>query len=165
MCLTPLGKYRYVPKRNGGRSITCAMKDEDFPNNNTYEVIWAVPCDGVIECGDGLDELGCQSKFWLLPTILIGAGTFLYLTLVVYLHIQLKKRIRTIIKPEQVENQQTAGNSKKKLMDIAILTEQQDIQKIQELVNDEIQRHGSLGKAICCLKVACFSWYIIFSPF
>ena len=152
------GKYRYVPKRNDGRSITCAMKDEDS-HNNIYNVIWAVPCDGVIECGDGLDEFGCQSKFWLLPIILIGAGSFLYMTLVVYLHIQLKKRIREIIKPVQRENQQPVGNGKNKLIYIAILTEQQDIQNIQELVNIEIQRHGSFGKAMCCLKVVY--WYIM----
>ena len=49
--------------------------------------------------------------------------------------------------------EETVSVSRKKLIYIAVLTEQEDIIKIQDLVSKEIELHGSYGKAICCLKV------------
>ena len=140
-----------MPKRNGGKTITCAMKDAIYQSH--YNVVWAVPCDGVIECSDRIDESGCKSKIWLLPLILIGSGISIYFTLVCYLHFKLKKSIGELLQSIQEENQQSVSPRTKKLMYVASLTEQEDSRKIQILVNNEVEIHGSYGKAICCLKV------------
>lgn len=149
-------KHRYVPLRHSFETTTCAVKDEPSSIDYQYYLVkWATQCNGVIECSNGIDEVGCGSPFWLLPIISLGSGVLMCILLVCYLHFKLKKRIGEMIDSFGQDNnyEETLSASRKKLIYIAILTEQKDIIKIQDLVSKEIELHGSHGKAICCLKV------------
>lgn len=150
------GKDRYVPMRHSFETTTCAVKDEASSIDYQYYLVkWAALCNGIIECSDGIDELGCESPFWLLPIISLGSGVLMCILLVCYLHFKLKKRIGEMIELFGQEDncEETVSASRKKWIYIAILTEQEDIIKIQDLVSKEIELHGSHGKAICYLKV------------
>ena len=115
---------------------------------------WATPCDGVIEClSNGEDETGCESPFYLLPFILLGSAILLYFVLVFYLHFRLKKRMAEILKLENLQPVTSTCTRTNKLIHISTLTEQEDIVKIHILFKNEVEVHGSFGKAICYLKV------------
>ena len=160
--LTSSEKQRYVPMRHSFETTTCAVKDKASSITYQYYLVkWATPCNGVIECSNGIDEQGCESPFWLLPIITLGSGVLMCILLVCYLHFKLKKRIGEMIDLFGQDNncEETVSASRKKLIYIAILTEQKNIIKIQDLVSKEILLHGSHGKAICCLKVCTKKYY------
>ena len=104
---------------------------------------WATPCNGITECNDGSDEVGCESSLVTLFLIISGVGILLYCSLFLYLEYEI---IHT-------NESGDSSLSEMKSIFIAILISNDDITEIKNIFEKEIGVHGSKGKAICYLKV------------
>ena len=130
------------------------------PLDAYWSHVWAVPCNGVPECGDGRDEMNCQMPNWVLEFVLLGIVCVLCLTLFIYLSYYVE---HTIIDKNDIISSFSELNLTKRILDIAILVEQGNIDNIHEFYDKEVERHGNEANAICCLKVHCYmlNWLFI----
>ena len=115
----------------------------------------STPCDGVIECIDGTDENNCGFPIWLVPSILLTSVILLMCFCFFSLRNDIKKSINGIklrLKGQTYTQIDLSKQSKRQLR-IAYFTEVRQYDEIMNLLNREIEYHGSEGGAICCLKV------------
>ena len=134
------------------------------PPHTYWSHVWAVPCNGVPECGDGRDEMNCQMPNWVLEIVLLGIVCVLCLTLFLYLSYYLKHTSidKTVV---LIPSSSRELNLARRILDIAILVEEGNIDKIRELYDKEVETHGNEANTICCLKVdyyvyACSTGFI-----
>ena len=122
------------------------------PPHTYWSHVWAVPCNGVPECGDGRDEMNCQMPNWVLEIVLLGIVCVLCLTLFLYLSYYLKHTSidKTVV---LIPSSSRELNLARRILDIAILVEEGNIDKIRELYDKEVETHGNEANTICCLKV------------
>ena len=115
----------------------------------------STPCDGVIECIEGTDENNCGFPIWLVPCILLTSLILLMCFCFFSLRNHIKKSIKGIkltLKGQNYTQIDLSKQSKSQLR-IAYFTEVRQYDEIMNLLNREIEYHGSEGGAICCLKV------------
>ena len=115
----------------------------------------STPCDGVIECIDGTDENNCGFPIWLVPSILLTSVILLICFCFISLKIDIKKSINGIklrLESQKCTEIDLPKKSRRQLR-IAYFTEVRQYDEIMNLLNREIEYHGSEGGAICCLKV------------
>ena len=122
------------------------------PPHTYWSHVWAVPCNGVSECGDFRDEMNCQMPNWVLEIVLLGIVCVLCLTLFLYLSYYLKHTSidKTVV---LIPSSSRELNLARRILDIAILVEEGNIDKIRELYDKEVETHGNEANTICCLKV------------
>ena len=120
------------------------------PPQTYWSHVWAVPCNGVPECVDGRDEINCQMQNWVLEIVLLGIICVLCLTLFLYLSYYVG---HTSIDKTVILNPSSELNLARRILDIATLVEEGNIDKIRELYEKEVESHGNEANAICCLKV------------
>ena len=122
------------------------------PPHTYWSHVWAIPCNGVPECGDGRDEMNCQMPNWVLEIVLLGIVCVLCLTLFLYLSYYLKHTSidKTVV---LIPSSSRELNLARRILDIAILVEEGNIDKIRELYDKEVETHGNEANTICCLKV------------
>ena len=110
---------------------------------------WATPCDGNRECIDDSDEEGCKTPIWILAIILCGVGFLLIVTLFLYSFKSIYEVVRNISYNEEMSN----DSLKTKQLQIAILTEKNEIKMIEQLFRNEVKIQGNEGETICSFKV------------
>ena len=122
------------------------------PPHTYWSHVWAVPCNGVPECGDGRDEMNCQMPNWVFEIVLLGIVCVLCLTLFLYLSYYLKHTSidKTVV---LIPSSSRELNLARRILDIALLVEEGNIDKIRELYDKEVETHGNEANTICCLKV------------
>ena len=136
-----------TPKRPQEATILCI---DALDIHHIYpQVTWATPCNGIKECRNGTDEEGCTSPIWLLPFASIIAVIGLTCTLFCYL------QRNTLKKAEDAMRVRPVCKKSLKLIHIALLIENEEVEKISKIFFSEVETHDSEAKAICCLKV-CF---------
>ena len=124
------------------------------PPHTYWSHVWAIPCNAVPECSDGRDEMNCQMQNWVLEIILVGIICLLCVTLFLYLSYYVEHTAEKIV----VIMPSSEQNLAKRILHIAILIEEGNIDKIREFYDKEIETHGNEANAICCLKV---DWLMI----
>ena len=122
------------------------------PPHTYWSHVWAIPCNGVPECGDGRDEMNCQMPNWVLEFVLLGIVCVLCLTLFLYLSYYMEHTSidNTVV---LIPSSSRELNLARRILDIAILVEEGNIDKIRELYDKEVETHGNEANTICCLKV------------
>ena len=120
------------------------------PPHTYWSHVWAVPCNGVPECGDGRDEMNCQMPNWVFEIVLLGIVCVLCLTLFLYLSYYLK---HTSIDKTVVLIPSRELNLSRRILNIGTLIEEGNINKIREWYDKEVETHGNEANTICCLKV------------
>ena len=130
------------------------------PLDAYWSHVWAVPCNGVPECGDGRDEMNCQMQNWVLEIVLVGIMCALCVTLFLYLSCYVE---HTIIDKTVIPISCNELNLDRRILNIAILVEEGNIDNIREFYDKEVETHGNEANAICCLKVICcmLNWLLI----
>lgn len=114
----------------------------------------ATPCNGVTECYDDSDENGCQFPPWILPCIMTGAIVALIISCFVLLQFYIKASIVGIIESGRSNSPiQNSTKSTSTMFHVACLIENGSLNEISNLINQEIDAHGSEASAMCCLKV------------
>ena len=140
-----------APKNQDAATIFCETKNIVGNGLNYTGNTWAVPCNSVLECGDGRDEFGCEFPPFLVPSLLSGAGAVLCITLFVYLH----KSIKTKWKKKmqfQFQNSRLSIETEK-LYKTAVLIERGNVDQIHKMYCQEVENYGGEGGALCHLKV------------
>ena len=130
------------------------------PPHTYWSHVWAVPCNGVPECGDGRDEMNCQMPNFVLEIVMVGIFGALCVTLFLYLSYYVE---HTTIGKTVILISSSELNLARRILDIAILVEEGNIDKIRELYDKEVETHGNEANAICCLKVDYYmlNWLLI----
>ena len=115
----------------------------------------ATPCNGVPECYDESDENGCQFPSWILPCIMTGAIIVLIISCFILLQFYIKASIVSIIESgrSNLQIQNSTKSTSTRLFHVACLIENGSVNEISDLLNQEIDAHGSEASAMCCLKV------------
>ena len=142
-----------APKNQDAATILCMKNKTDYLVTVAFNlgITWAVPCNTVPECVDGSDEFGCEFPAWLIPSLLSGAGSVLFITLFVHLYISIK---RTWKKKMQFQFQNShLSTENEKLYKTAVLIESGNINQIHKMYFQEVENHGGEGEALCNLKV------------
>ena len=114
--------------------------------------VWAVPCNRVKECSNGLDEEHCEIPDLVLPTLLGGVLLLLGASLFLYLYVHVNDTVKTIEKTSNKVHKCISNRMYK----VAILAEEKNHAEIKTIYEKEIEIHGSEAGAICCLKVKRF---------
>ena len=122
----------------------------------------AIPCNNVIECIDGSDESGCDYHYadWYLYSILLLTAIVLGITCFVSLQQHVKKVVNEIMQDRrwrlatETENSQMVSISSEKLMKVAFLADNGNIDEVRKLMSDEMRVHLNEARLICCLKVS-----------
>ena len=144
----------FAPKNQDAATILCTTNGK-YDMGNT----WAVPCNSQRECKDGRDEFGCEFSTWLIPSLLFGAGTMLYISLFIHLYTSIR-----IIWKKKMSNRLNRFSSQRphisieryeseKLYETAVLVESGDLKKLQKIYCQELENNGGEGEATCHLKV------------
>jgi hypothetical protein len=142
-----------APKNQDAATILCKKNNTAYQTSLgfTLGITWAVPCNTVPECVDGSDEFGCEFPAWLIPSLLSGAGSVLFITLFVHLYISIK---RTWKKKLQFQFQNShLSTETEKLYKTAVLIESGNVDQIYKMYCQEVENHGGEGEALCHLKV------------
>ena len=119
----------------------------------------AIPCNDVIECNDGSDEIGCDYADFYLYRILSLTGIILVITCFVSLQKQVKKVIKEIKQDRrwrlatENENSQMVLIASKKLTKVAFHADSGNIKEVKKLLCAEMRSHAKESRMICCLKV------------
>ena len=142
-------------KNQDAATILCkTRRDRDGAEIPTiYGITWAIPCNNILECEDGSDEIGCEFPIWLIPSLLCGAGSVLCTTLIVYLHISIKRIWKKKMQFQfQFQNSHLSIETEK-LYKIAELIESGNVDQIHKLYCQEVENNGGEGGALCHFKV------------
>ena len=81
-------------KRPEEATIDCYNKIldvENWPHN--WGHVWGVPCNSKVECENGFDEENCVQPDWILPAILASVFTMTFITKLLYLYININRKI------------------------------------------------------------------------
>ena len=143
-------------------TIQCleASRPEEYP-----VTIMAVPCDGMKECKNGEDEEGCDiSIIYLLCALTFG---FAVISIAAGLFNNCHKQTKTFV---QINPEGSEQNDLSKQNDLSFKEGHQDINRSkkiafyqgasdrrlqnQALIAFETSFHGSLGRAMLCLKAS-----------
>lgn len=119
----------------------------------------ATPCNGVTECIDESDEHDCHFPNWLLPSLLSLAAVVLSITCFISLQRKVKKEINYIMQDSrwrlatEDKSSQIISRTSEKLMKVAYLIENGNVDEIDIFLSNEIQAHGNDAEVMCCMKV------------
>ena len=153
-------KMEDLPKRPEEETLLCVSIETYLNTGNFYAVRSAVPCDGKVECKDGIDEIACKSPFWLLPVILLVAIFLLCCSQFAFFYKYIREEIDKISgslhSKCQLPLQNVQCKSQKHIY-IAMLLEEGAVEDIKIMMKNEIEAHTNEGKALCCFKVTIIS--------
>ena len=123
--------------------------------------MFATPCNGIIECHDGSDEIWCFLPSWLAPLIFLIAFIvmafalfyFLTNTLLKVFSENVTKAIKSWITISATNKIKGCLNDRKlEVVKMLEDNENKDVE-VRKLFNDEVNTHGNEGEAINCLMV------------
>ena len=120
----------------------------------------ATPCNNVTECNDWSDESGCEIPDWYLYSILSSAILVLGITCFVSLQKHTQKVTEEIMQDRrwrratENENSRMVSTESEKLMKVAFLADNGNIDEVRKLMSDEMRVHLNEARLICCLKVS-----------
>ena len=120
----------------------------------------ATPCNGITECIDGSDENNCHLPKWLLPSLLSSTIVVLIITCFISLQRQVNKAINYIMQDSrwrlatQNTKSQILSTTSEKLMKVASLIENGNVDEIEILLINEMKAHGNEADVMCCMKVS-----------
>ena len=122
--------------------------------------IWPIVIDWPLtECFGGSDENGCKFPDWLLPTMLSLTVVILALTCFIALHREVKKEINYKMQDSrwrlatQNTNSRILSMTAEKLMKVASLIENGNVDEIDLLLANEMKAHGNEADVMLCMKV------------
>ena len=143
-----------APKTQDSGTILC--KKKYLLDNYGVGITWAVPCNRMVECHDGRDEIGCEFPPWLIPSLLSGAGAVLNITLFVHLYKSIgstwKKKMQYRKSRFSFQRRHLSIESEK-LYKMAVLIESGNIDKIHKLYCQVLENNEDEGEATCYFKV------------
>ena len=124
--------------------------------------MFATPCNGVIECHDGSDEIWCYLPSWLDPRLIFlvvfivtafALFNFLTNTLLKVFSENIEKAVKSWITLSATNKVKGCLNDRK--LEVVKLLEDDDIKdfEVRKMFNDEVNTHGNEGEAINCLMV------------
>ena len=124
--------------------------------------MFATPCNGVIECHDGSDEIWCFLPTWLDPRLIFliafiamafALFNFLTNTLLKVFSENVEKAIKSWF-PISATNKIKGCLHDRKLEVVKILEDNDGKDfEVRKLFNEEVKTHGNEGEAINCLMV------------
>ena len=102
--------------------------------------------------------MGCNFPNSILVCLLCGMTALLFSTCYLYLQWHIK-RVRSVVLQGRTwrlvtENSTSAVTLRsERLMNIALLIEDGKNDEVKKIFTAEVDKHGSEGRALCCLKV------------
>ena len=124
--------------------------------------MFATPCNGIIECHDGSDEIWCYLPSWLDPRLIFlvvlivtAFALFNFLTdaLLKVFSENVEKAVKSWITLSATNKGKGCLNDRK--LEIVKLLEDDDSKdfEVRKLFDDEVNTHGNENEAINCLMV------------